>query len=62
MWIASLTLRMYQCTRNRHEKQSCWKRLEKQQGESTTMTTVSPEDVASVGSDEGSINEDSEDK
>ena len=49
--------------RDRHEKRGCWKRLEQQQGESTTMATVSPEDVVSeVGSDEGSINEDSEDK
>ena len=49
--------------RDRHEKRGCWKRLEKQQGESTTMATVSPEDVVSeVGSNEGSINEDSEDK
>ena len=49
--------------RDRHEKRGCWKRLEQQQGESTTMATVSLEDVVSeVGSDEGSINEDSEDK
>ena len=49
--------------RDRHEKRGCWKRLEKQQGESTTMATVSPEDVVSeVGSNEGSTNEDSEDK
>ena len=49
--------------RDRHEKRGCWKRLVEQQGESTTMTTVSPEDVASgVGSAKGSINEDSEDK
>jgi len=49
--------------RDRHEKRGCWKRLEKQQGESTTIATVSPEDVVSeVGSDEESINEDSEDK
>ena len=49
--------------RDRHEKRGCWKRLEKQQGESTTMATFSPEDVVSeVGSNEGSINADSEDK
>jgi len=49
--------------RDHHEKQGCWKRLEKQQGESTTMATVSPEDVVSeVGSNEASITEDSEDK
>ena len=49
--------------RDRHEKRGCWKPLEKQQGESTTMATVSPEDVVSeIGSDEGSINEDSEDE
>jgi len=37
--------------------------LQKQQGESTTMATISPEDVVSeVGSNGGSINEDSVDK